>query len=65
MKKKYLLKVIDIISNEIKNNCPEKIDYEHNFYWEISEESIFDIQNKPNDFFIGQISDDWKELLNL
>lgn len=61
-----LLNVINILKHNIVDSFPDGISIDsEDFYWEISEDDLYDPAKKPDDLTIGQLSDDWAELLRL
>ena len=43
----------------------DEIALPHDFYWNIEEESLYEVSVEPKKFTIGQLTDDWKELKKL
>lgn len=61
-----LLSIIDILKSNIESNFEGSINIEkEDFYWEISEEELYDPTSSPEDMTLGQLTDDWSELLRL
>lgn len=63
-----LLHVINIISENIRENFPDGIEIENeDYYWEIDDNDLYNPYLEENDLDIsmGQISFDWESLLRL
>lgn len=61
-----LLDIMNILTEKIKENFKEEIivdDYD--FYWEIPHDDVYSYSQEPNKLTLGQLSDDWMELLRL
>lgn len=41
----------------------KEIDFENDYYWVISEEQQFETSKDPSNFTIGQLTDDYQEVL--
>jgi len=66
IKTSELLEVIDILKKNILMNHPSGVDIDNDdYYWEIPENEIYNPSTQPNDLTLGQLSEDWKELLRL
>lgn len=61
-----LLRVIDILKSNIVDAFPGGVEVDaEDFYWEIAEDDLYDPAESPGDLTLGQLSDDWMELLRL
>ena len=61
-----LLDVIDILRADILEAFPDEIYIDaEDFYWQISEDELYDPTQEPRVEELGQLSDDWSELLRL
>ncbi|MEZ9526803.1 hypothetical protein [Enterovibrio norvegicus] len=61
-----LLKIIDILKDNLLEKFPTSIDVDlEDFYWELPEEGLYDPTNEPKVLTLGQLNDDWSELLRL
>lgn len=38
------------------------VDVDHDYYWVIAENQLYDPTQTPSDFVLGQLTDDWHEL---
>jgi len=66
IKKNDLLKIIDILKKNIDKNFSKKILIQkEDFYWEIDYNELYNPKKKPKNLTLGQLSDDWTELLRL
>lgn len=64
--KENVMKVIEaILSSDLELNSQHEVDIKEDFYWNISESELYNIANDPSDFTIGQLSDDWQELVKI
>lgn len=62
---KELQQVTEKIFLALRENDVETINLTEDYYWEIPEESLYKMSEKPKDFMAGQLSDDWNELQRL
>lgn len=61
-----LIKVIEILKSNISQSFPDAIEIKsEDFYWDIPEDMLYDPTASPNELTLGQLSDDWEELLRL
>ena len=61
-----LIEVIDILKEKIKINFSDSIEIDtEDFYWHISSEELYNPVREPRELYLGQLSDDWSELLRL
>jgi hypothetical protein len=44
-----------------QNRC-NTVDISHDYYWDIPQENRYDPYQEPQEFTLGQLSDDWAEL---
>ncbi|WP_051786248.1 hypothetical protein [Endozoicomonas numazuensis] len=66
IKKQALFEVIELLQKNIDENLPEVINVEiEDFYWEISEEDLYNPVSTPEELTLGQLSEDWSELSRL
>lgn len=65
------IKILDLqkgfnkVFDHIKNNGINEVEIEDDFYWNIPEEKRNNINKEPDEFDIGQLSDDWDESLQV
>lgn len=61
---KDLLQVMNVLQNALKRfdsiNLGEK-----DYYWDVAPSDLYNIDNKPTDFYLQQLSFDWDNLLRL
>lgn len=43
----------------------DEIEVPYDFYWDIPEEALHDLNHPPAEHYVGQLSDDWSFLQNL
>ncbi len=48
-----------------ENKGIETIDIPFDYYWNIPKKQRYDIYDKPSEFDLGQLTDDWHELQKL
>ncbi len=68
IKVKDLMEIINILSESLKELPDSEIDLDVNdYFWEILENELYDPLKTPDpeNFGLGQISDDWTELRRL
>lgn len=52
--KKQLRQIFENLLNELE----DEIILEHDYYWQISDKCFSDVYKEPNDFTIGQVTED-------
>ena len=61
-----LLKIIDVLKENLLEKFPADIDVDlEDFYWELPEDGLYDPTVEPKELTLGQLSEDWAELLRL
>jgi hypothetical protein len=64
--KEKIISIIQILSKEINDNFNESIFIEkEDFYWAVKMEEKYNPLKDPDELRLGQVSDDWEELLRL
>ena len=63
--KKDLLQLIEHLKVELDEWFDEEIKLDDDYYWEIDENEIYQFAKDPNNFVMGQLTEDWSELLRL
>lgn len=54
--------MISIILKKYKNINGDEIEIESDYYWTFDENEIYNVNEEPKDFSIGQLTDDWETL---
>ena len=54
-----LRKALDLLLNQIADDCGEIVVLDHDMYWHIDEEVAYNPYEKPVDFSLGDLEDDW------
>jgi hypothetical protein len=57
-----LRNVAEKIFQHLEEIHQEDFYLENDFYWEIPEESLYNVEQEPTGHSIGQLSDDWNDL---
>ncbi len=57
-----LEKITEALFVKIKNSGYDRIEIADDYYWNISSESRYDPYKEPEEFTLGQLTDDWNEL---
>lgn len=66
IQKKEVLDVLTLLSKKINENFGDEITLSsQDYYWQMTLDEMYDIQQEPKELMIGQISDDWLELKRL
>jgi hypothetical protein len=60
-----LRQVFDALMDHLDRTGQESIDLPWDFYWEIARESRYNPYSEPKAISLGQLSDDWDELLKV
>jgi hypothetical protein len=53
------------VITHMRESGHDTVEIENDFYWDISEEQRYYVYDQPTDFVMGQLSDDWEELLKV
>jgi len=51
--------------SHLEKNGHNSIEISNDYYWDIPKECRYDPTQEPKDFNLGQITDDWAELLKI
>lgn len=62
MKVIELRKMADQLFAYLEETGREEFEMSEDYYWEISQEQLYDPYTKPEDLTLGQLSDDWSRL---
>lgn len=54
--------VADKIFEHFEETHGQDIYLENDYYWEIPEDSLYNIEEEPKSHSMGQLSDDWSDL---
>ena len=57
-----LRKMCEHLLNHLEEVGASSIEIPVDYYWDIPKESHYDPYNKPEEFTLGQLTDDWQEL---
>lgn len=60
-----LIKITNEIFKDIKSKHGNVIDIHQDYYWEISNDEVFDVYEIPNILSVGQISEDLSFLFQI
>lgn len=59
-----LIKVIDVLKGSLQGFDSINIG-EKDYYWDVASSDLYDVDNKPTNFYLQQLSFDWENLLRL
>jgi hypothetical protein len=48
-----------LLDHIIETRGVTRIELEQNYYWDMSEEALYSVSEKPREFDLGSLSDDW------
>jgi len=57
--------ILTLLLTDLKEKFGNEIAIENDYYWEISAGELYNAYNEPENFTIGQLSDDMQELRRL
>jgi hypothetical protein len=57
--------VMDTLLTHLERQDIEGIEIPVDYYWNIPKDQKYDVYNEPGKLDVGQLSDDWSELLRL
>lgn len=60
-----LRKITEKLFNHLEEINQDPIEITNDYYWDISEEERYNIENEPKDLTIGQLTEDWEFLQNI
>lgn len=60
-----LRKVVNILIDHLEENDCQSFELTADYYWHIPKELKYDPYQEPNNFSLGQLTDDWTELQGL
>lgn len=60
-----LEKIVGLLFEHIKADEHEWVEITDDFYWDIPGEKRYDPYNEPQDYNLGQLTDNWNELSNI
>lgn len=58
-----LKKVTELVFKYIEENEIKEISFDHDYYWSISDEHLYDFKKDPSTFTMGQLTDDYQEII--
>jgi len=56
---------LTLLLKKLKENIGDEITISNDYYWEISPDEIYDPYKEPENFTLGQLSDDMQEIRRL
>ena len=65
VKLETLEKVVHAIFEHMRDLGVEEVELEKDYYWHIPFEQKYDVYNQPTDLTIGQLTDDWQDIVNI
>ncbi|MGI4760325.1 MAG: hypothetical protein ACRYF0_06445 [Janthinobacterium lividum] len=63
--KKSLVKILEILLSKVFINSYNEIEMLEDFYWNIPDLDLYNIKDDPKELTLGQLSDDWQELVKI
>ena len=60
-----LRKMFEMLAEHLEETGQASVEIPWDFYWEVSREERYDPYSEPKQFGLGQLSDDWNELLKI
>lgn len=64
LKTRDLEQVCLLLLKHVRESGHEEIEIEGDYYWEIGKEERYNVYEKPKEFTVGQLSEDWSWLEN-
>ncbi len=61
---KDLLQVMNILQNALKRFDSINLG-DRDYYWDVAPNDLYNVDNKPTNFYLQQLSFDWEDLLRL
>ncbi len=62
MKVSQIREITQVLLDWFEQQAPEEIDFDADYYWMIPSEEIYRLDKDPQEFTLGQLTDEWKEL---
>ncbi|WP_111956306.1 hypothetical protein [Chryseobacterium lathyri] len=62
IEKEDLKKILFILIDKLESSNSNKFSLEKDLYWNIPDENLYNVYQKPEDFTIGSIKEDWEFL---
>ena len=60
---KELQEILQVLLHRIEQNLGTDILIDNDYYWDISQDEIYDVYKKPSELTMGQLEDDWQVLI--
>jgi len=60
-----LRKMFEVLAEHLEETGQASVEIPWDFYWEVSREERYDPYSEPKQLSLGQLSDDWNELLKI
>ncbi|MBO9675255.1 MAG: hypothetical protein J7577_17540 [Sphingobacteriaceae bacterium] len=57
-----LEQMLSVILKKYREVNGNNLVIENDYYWEFDENEVYNVNNEPSSFLIGQITDDWETL---
>lgn len=58
-----LKRVTEELFKYMEENDIKEVDFDKDYYWSISNDQLFDTSKDPSDFTVGQLTDDYQEIV--
>lgn len=58
-------KIISLLLSKLKESKGNEIEISNDYYWDISQDELYNPYEEPKNFTLGQLSDDFEEVQRL
>ena len=65
VKLETLEKVVHVIFEHMRDLEVEEVELDNDYYWNIPFEKKYDRYDSPTDLDLGQLSEDWQDIINV
>lgn len=62
---RQLRAITDRLWDHLEASGHDSIELQHDFYWQVPDDSLYDFNNMPAQPVVGQLYDDWSDLQKL
>jgi hypothetical protein len=60
-----LVQILKHLVNDIESSGNEQFTLQYDYYWSIPTDSLYQVQNDPQDLTIGNLHDEWNWLMEV
>ncbi len=54
--------VSDLLFEHLERNGISELEVDKDFYWNVQDDQLFSVYEKPGELTMGQLSEDWQQL---